>query len=98
MGVELHGVSHDVRHLVISAVVHALHRVQDAALYGLQSVLDVRHGTLQNDVRSIVKEPTLVHAAQVVDGCRIESVHGLIVRMSLRIALFVVLRSTFLFP
>ena len=33
--------AHNVGHLIISAVVHALHRVQDAALHGLQTVLDV---------------------------------------------------------
>ena len=46
MGVELHRMTYDVGHLIISAVVHTLHRVQNAALYGFQSVLDMWHGTL----------------------------------------------------
>ena len=66
MRVELHSVSHDVRHLVVAPVVHALHRVQDASLHRLQSVDDVRHGTFQYDVARIVEEPVLVHSAQVV--------------------------------
>ena len=86
--VKLHGVSHDVGHLVIPAVVHALHGVQYASLHGLQSVLYVRHGTFQYHIRSIVQEPVLIHAAQVVDGCCVKSVHGLIVRVSLRGCLF----------
>ena len=93
MRVELHGMSHDVCHLIISAVVHALHRVQNTALHGFQSVLDVWHGTFQNDVRGIVQEPALIHTAQVVNGSSVESVHGLIVRMTLR---RVVLHGAFL--
>ena len=79
--VKLHGMSHDVRHLVIAAVVHALHRVQDAALHRLQTVLNVRHGPFEDDVRGIVQEPVLIHAAQVVHGSCVEAVHGLVVRV-----------------
>ncbi len=77
--VELHGVSHDVRHLIISAVVHALHRVEDASLHGLQAVLQVGNGSVENAVAGIVEEPVLIHAAQMVHGGSIEAVHGLIV-------------------
>ncbi len=66
VGVELHGVSHDVCHLIISAVVHALHRVQDAALNGFQTVFYMRDGTVENGIGGIVQKPVLVHAAQVV--------------------------------
>ena len=62
MGVELHGVPHNVGHLVVTAVVHALHRVHDAALHGLKAVLHVGHGTFQYDIRGIVQEPVLIHA------------------------------------
>ena len=47
MGVELHGVSHDIRHFVESPVVHTLHRMEDASLHRFQSVLDMRDGTLK---------------------------------------------------
>ena len=50
VGVELHGVAHNVGHLVVSAVVHAFHGVQYAPLHGFQSVLDVWHGALQYHV------------------------------------------------
>ena len=76
---ELHGMSHDVRHLVVPTVVHAFHGVQDAALHRLQTVLDMGDGTFQNNVRSIVQEPVLVHTAQVVYGSRIEAVYRFVV-------------------
>lgn len=79
MGMELHGVTHDVGHLVVSSVVHALHAVEDASLHGFQAVLDVGYGAFQDHVRRIVQEPVLVHAAQMVDGSGVETVHGLIV-------------------
>ena len=50
VGVELHRVPHDVGHLVVASVVHALHRVEYAPLHGLQAVLDVRDGALQYHV------------------------------------------------
>ena len=67
--VVLHSLAHDVRHLVHLAVIHALHGMQNTALHGLQAILDGRHGTLQNHIGSIVKEPVLVHTRQMVlDG------------------------------
>ena len=76
---ELHGVAHDVGHLIISPVVHALHRVKYTPLDGFQSVFDVGNGALQDDIRSVVEEPVLIHSAQMVNGSGIETVHGLIV-------------------
>ena len=67
MRVKLHGMSHDVRHLVVASIVEAAHRVQDASLHRFQSIVDVRNGTLQDHVRGIVEEPMLVHARQVID-------------------------------
>ena len=97
MRVELHRVAHDVRHLIISAVVHALHRVEDASLYGLQTVLDMGDGTIQDAITGVVQEPVLVHAAQVVYRCGIKAVYGLIVGMALlqgfRLLLFCVFRQ-----
>ena len=66
VGVELHGVADDVCHLVVTSVVHPLHRVKDAALNGLEAVGQMRHSALQNYIRGIVQEPILVHAVQMV--------------------------------
>ena len=82
VGVELHGVSYNVCYLIISAVVHALHGVQNAALYGFQTVLDMWHGTLQNNIGGVVQEPVLIHAAQMMHGSSVETVYGLIVGVS----------------
>ncbi len=64
--VVLHGLPHDVGHLVHLAVIHALHGMKDTALNGLQAVLNGRHGTLQYHIRGIIEEPILVHTRQVV--------------------------------
>jgi hypothetical protein len=48
MGVELHGMTHDVRHLVVSSVIHALHGVQYSTLNGFETIAYMRHGTLQD--------------------------------------------------
>ena len=84
MRVELHGVSHDVCHLVEAAVVHALHRVQDATLHRLEAVFDVWHGTFQNHIAGIVEEPVLIHARQVVHCRCVEAIGGAVVGVLLR--------------
>ena len=66
MGMELHGVTHNVGHLVVATVIHALHGVQYTTLDRLEAIADMRHGTLQNYIRSIVQKPVLVHVAEVV--------------------------------
>ena len=66
MRMELHCMSHDVRHFVIASIVEPFHRMKDAPLDWLQSIVDVRHGTLQNHIRSIIQKPTLVHARKVM--------------------------------
>ena len=81
MRVKLHGVSHDIRHLVVSSVIHSLHRVQYASLHGLQSVLDMRHGTLENHIGGIVEEPVLVHSAKMAHRRSIKPVDRLVVGM-----------------
>ena len=82
VGVELHRVSHNVRHLVEASVVHPLHRVEDASLHGFQTVAQVGHGTLEDHVGGVIQEPVLIHATEVVYGCRVEAVHGFIVGMA----------------
>ena len=43
----------------------------------------MRHGSLQDDIRSIVEEPVLIHSAEVMYSISIESVHRLIIGMFL---------------
>jgi hypothetical protein len=47
----------DVGDLVEAAVVHFLQRVEDAALDGLEAVVDVRDGALEDDVAGVVEKP-----------------------------------------
>ena len=84
MRVELHGVAHDVSHLVVASVVHTLHRVQYTALHRLQTILDTWHRTFKNNVRSIVEKPVLIHATKMVNGRGIKPVYRLVVRMLFR--------------
>ena len=61
--VELHRGADDVGDLVEAAVVHVPERVEHAALDGLQAVVDVRHGAVEDDVARVVEEPVAVAAA-----------------------------------
>ena len=81
VGVELHGVPHDVRHLVVASVVQTLHGVEDASLNGLQSVVDVGDGTFQDNVGGIVQKPVLIHAGELVFHAFFLGVGGFIIRM-----------------
>ena len=64
MRVVFHRVTHDVGHLVETAVVEFVHGVQDTTLHRLQAVLDGRHGTFEDDIRGIVEKPVLEHSFQ----------------------------------
>ena len=50
MWVELHSVPDDVCHLIISSVIHAFHRMQDASLNRFQTILYMWHSTLEDYV------------------------------------------------
>ena len=76
MRVVLHGLTDDVGYLVVLAVIDRLHRMQDTALHRLQTIFDRRHCTLQYHVRSIVQEPVLVHACQMILHRIIETTLG----------------------
>ena len=96
MGVELHRVSHNVRHLVVSPVIHALHGVQDASLHGFQAIFDMWHGTIENGIAGIVEEPVLIHTAQMMHGGSVEAVYGFIVRVTFcRIGKFCILGTLY---
>ena len=57
VGVVLHRVADDVGHLVEASVVLFLQRVEDAALHGLESVVDVRDGAFEDDIARIIQKP-----------------------------------------
>ena len=76
---ELHGMSHDVGHLVVAPVVHTLHGVQDAALYRFETVIDVGHGPFENHVRGIIQKPILIHSAQVVRDAVVRTCFRLVI-------------------
>ena len=63
--VELHRLSDDVGHLGQTPVIYPVHGMQDAALHGFETVDDVRHGPVEDDIRGIVEEPVLEHAGQL---------------------------------
>ena len=44
--VVLHGLTDDVRHLVVLTVIHLLHSMQDTALHGFEAILNRGHSTL----------------------------------------------------
>ncbi len=50
MRMVLHGVAHDIGDFVETAVVERFHGVQDSALHGFESVVDMRDGALQYHV------------------------------------------------
>ena len=60
--VEFHRVPHDVRHFTIAPVVQPVHGVQDAALHGLEPVIDLGYGPFQDDVRGVIQKVVGIHA------------------------------------
>ena len=54
MRVKFHGFTSNVCHLVVATIVHALHGVKDAALHRFETIVEMRHSTLQNYIGSIV--------------------------------------------
>ena len=61
VGVILHSLTHDICHLVVATILNTLHSVQDTALHGFQTILQMGHGTLEDNIRGIVQEPVLIH-------------------------------------
>ena len=68
MRVVLHSLTYDVGHLVVATIVNHLHSVQDTALHRLQSIVHVRHGTLQYNIRGVIQEPVLIHTRQTANA------------------------------
>ena len=66
MRVILHGLADDIGYLVILAVIHRFHRMQDTPLHGLETILNSRNSALQDHIRRIIQEPILVHAGKMI--------------------------------
>ena len=62
MGMVGHNLTHHFGRLGEGAVTVMLHCVQNTPLHGLQTVLNVRHGAVQNHIGGIVEEPVLEHS------------------------------------
>ena len=86
MRVVFHGVAHDIGHFVITAVLELFHRVENAALHGLQAIAQMRHSALHDYVTGVIEKIIGIHATQilvlmhstivgVVTTCKIEFVH-----------------------
>ena len=58
--------THYVGNLVVTAIVHTLHRVHDTTLNGFKSVADMGDCSFQNYVRGVIQEPALVHFVKVM--------------------------------
>ena len=57
---EPHGLADDVGHLVVLAVVDLEEGMQDAALNGLQAVVDLRNRPVLDDVGGVFEEVVVV--------------------------------------
>jgi hypothetical protein len=62
--------------------------VQDTALYGLQAVAQMGHGSLQDYVAGVIQKPVLIHAAKMVDRCGIKAVAWFIIGVLFRLLYF----------
>ena len=66
VGMELHGMAHDIGHLIVATIVQAFHGMEDTALHRLQAITDMGNGTLEDDIGGVVEKPRLKHARQLV--------------------------------
>ena len=72
MGVVLHGLTHDICHLIVATILDTLHGVKDTTLHRFETISQVGHSTLQDNIRGIVQEPVLVHTREAAHAilCR----------------------------
>ena len=64
VGMEMHSITHNSRHLIITTILSLAHRVENTPLHGFQTILNMGHSTLQDNIRGIVQKPILVHTRQ----------------------------------
>ena len=63
-----HSGTHDIGYLGETAVVGLLHRVENAPLHRLQTVVDIWHGAVENNVGGIVNPVFAEHARKRKGG------------------------------
>ena len=61
MRVILHGMTHDICHLIIPTVIKFFKRMHDTPLDGFKAIFYGRYGSFQYDIGSIIQEPVFVH-------------------------------------
>ena len=66
MRMQFHGLADDGGHFRISAVIDLEHRMQDTSLDRFQSIVNMRHGPLEYDIRRVVEKPLLEHPGKPV--------------------------------
>ena len=62
VGVVLHRITHDIGHLREASVVRLFHSMEDSPLHRLQSVVDIRHRAVEDDITGIVYPVVFEHA------------------------------------
>ena len=75
---------HDIGYLIVAPIIEALHRVEDAALHGLQAVVGVRNGSFENHIRGIIEKPVAIHPRQRVAAGFAACICGFISRVGFR--------------
>ena len=64
VGVVLHSLSYDIGNLGVGSIVNLVHCVEHSALNRFETVHDMRHGTVENGVGSIIQIPFLEHSGE----------------------------------
>lgn len=62
-----HGTANDGGHFLVASVVIFEKGMQNAALDRLEPVLVIRNGTVEDNIASVVEEPTVVESFKMVD-------------------------------
>ena len=63
---EFHRVAYDARYLMETAIIALLHSVENAALHGLESVINMGNGSVEDYIRSIIQEPLTIHSGEFI--------------------------------
>ena len=64
VGVKFHSFTGNVGYFVVASIVHSLHRVQDAALHGFETIVEMGHCALQNHIGGVIEKPVLIHSSE----------------------------------
>ena len=75
---EFHRIPDDIGYFIVAPVIQPVHGMQDAALNGLEPVIDFRHGPFQNNVGGVIQKVVGIHAFHgLARGCDVGGLsHG----------------------